>query len=110
MPYCIENYRLEKQYVKKDVMGKRFSISTYYQSLNQDPETFTHDIFFNILFFKAVILNAVRHPKIFLRPFFGYEQISSSRGVREFRCAPVDQKRTKKVKAPISLFKNFHKR
>ena len=44
------------------------------------------------------------------RSFFGYERLSSFGGVREFRCAPVDQKRTKKIKAPIPLFKNLHER
>jgi hypothetical protein len=44
------------------------------------------------------------------RSFFGYERSSSFRGVREFRFAPVDQKRTKKIKAPIPLFKNLHER
>ncbi len=44
------------------------------------------------------------------RSFFGYERLSSFRGVREFRYAPVDQKRTKKIKAPIPHFKNLYKR
>ena len=50
---------------------------------------------------KILIIN------ILCRSFFGYERLSSFGGVREFRCAPVDQKRTKKIKAPIPQHKKI---
>ena len=70
----------------------------------------THDrlnfqsVFLILFLVKKMIINTL------CRSFFGYERLSSFRGVREFRCAPVDRKRNKKIKAPIPLFKNLHER
>ncbi len=44
-----------------------------------------------------VLLDAAMPPKSFFLFFFGYERLPSFRGVREFRGAPVDRKRNKKI-------------
>ena len=64
-------------------------------------DSFFDSVFLILFLVKIMIINTL------CRSFFGYERLSSFRGVREFRCAPVDQKRTKKIKAPIPHLKNI---